>query len=176
MQQYPLSLPPPYFLKPGYVVANRDAMLVRLVLGNGVAVTMFDRRGRFGGVHQFIFPRTARAEDATAQYGNVGLPALFRLMKELGCNDRALVAQILGGSSLPDLPDDDLGQKNVDLARRALAHFKVPVISEDVGGTLGRKVMYHTGTNETAVFRADDLRRSDWFLPGMDLRYVGPDR
>lgn len=171
-----LSTPMPYFLKPGYVVANAQAMLVRLVLGNCVAVTLFDRRHRFGGVHHFIFPRTRRQEDATAQYGNVGLPALYRTMKDLGADDRALVAQILGGAMLPDHPDENLGERNIDVARKALAHFGIPVISEDVGGTLGRKVVYHTGTNQTAIFRADDLRRSDWFRPGMDLRYHGPDR
>lgn len=172
----PLAAPIPYFLKPGYIVAHTEAMLVRLVLGNCVAVTLFDRIRRFGGIHHFVFPRAERPEDATAQFANVGLPALLRMMKDMGATDRALVAQILGGAQAPGFDDESLGEKNVDFARRVLTRFNVPVISEDVGGTLGRKVVYHTGTNQTAIFRADDLRRSDWFQPGMDLRYSGPDR
>ncbi len=171
-----LVRPAPYFLKPGFAVAHLDALLVRMVLGNCVAVTMFDRRRRFGGIHQFVFPRTRRPEDATAQYGNVGLPALHRLMMDLGADEGALVAQILGGAEAPGLDDGRLGEQNVDFARRALARFNVPVVSEDVGGAIGRKVVYHTGTNQTVVFRAETLRRSDWFLPGMDLRYAGPER
>ena len=160
-----------FFLKPGYVMVNREPTLVRTVLGNCVAVTIFDRARRFGGMHQFVFPVADRPENATPQYGNVGIPALLRLMDELGGRRDNLIAQIIGGGASDQYADDGLGARNVSLARRVLEKYRVPVVSEDVGGMLGRKVVYHTGTNETAIFRADSLRKSDWFLPGMDLRY-----
>ena len=160
-----------FFLKPGFVMANRAPTLVRTVLGNCVAVTVYDRHTRFGGMHQFVFPKADRPENATPQFGNVGIPALLRLMDELGGDRRNLVAQIIGGSRQDEYGDEGLGDKNVSLARRVLEKYRVPVVSEDVGGMRGRKVVYHTGTNETAIFRVDALRKSDWFLPGMDLRY-----
>ena len=166
------NLPAPYFLKAGYLMANRDATLVRTVLGNCVAVAVFDRANRFGGMHHFVFPATDQPDRATPQYGNVGLPALFRTMLSLGAERDSLVAQIIGGAECPCFDDESLGEKNVRLARRVLERLRVPVVSEDTGGERGRKVVYHTGTNETAIFKVDNLRDGDWFRPGMDLRFA----
>ena len=164
-------LPTQFFLKPGYAMANHEASVIRAVLGNCVAVTFFDRNQCFGGMNQFVFPKTTCREDMTAQYGNVGIRALFKMLLDMGANRSGLVAQIIGGSECRIFNDDGLGSQNVSLARAVLAQLNVPVVSEDVGGTMGRKVIYHSGTNEMAVFKVDSLRNSDWFRPGMDMRY-----
>ena len=164
-------LPTQFFLKPGYAMANQEATIVRTVLGNCVAVTFFDQDNRFGGINQFVFPKTERREDMTPQYGNIGIRALFRMLMDMGANRGKLVAQIVGGAECQILNDDGLGLKNVNLARLVLDQLRVPVISEDVGGSLGRKVLYHSGTNEMAVFKVDNIRKCDWYAPGMDLRY-----
>ncbi len=166
-----MHLPTQFFLKPGYVMANPEATIVRTVLGNCVAVTFFDQNNRFGGINQFVFPNTDRREDMTPQYGNVGIRALYRLLMDMGASRGSLVAQIVGGAECHYFDDNTLGLQNVNLARVVLDQLRVPVISEDVGGSLGRKVLYHSGTNEMAVFKVDNIRKSDWFAPGMDLRY-----
>lgn len=164
-------LPTQLFLKPGYAMANSEASIIRAVLGNCVAVTFFDRGNCFGGMNQFVFPQTTRREDMTAQYGNVGIRALLKMLVDMGADRDNIVAQIIGGSECMVFDDEGLGLQNVQLARGLLAQLNVPVVSEDVGGTMGRKVIYHSGTNEMAVFKVDSLRRCDWFKPGMDLRY-----
>jgi Chemotaxis protein; stimulates methylation of MCP proteins len=164
-------LPTQFFLKPGYAMANKDASLIRSVLGNCVAVTFFDRNNRFGGMNQFVFPKTDKREDMTAQYGNVGIRALFRMLLEMGAKRDGIVAQIIGGAECQVFNDERLGRENVQLARGVLAQLRVPVVSEDVGGSMGRKVMYHSATNEVAIFKVESLSDSDWFKPGMDLRY-----
>ena len=164
-------LPTQFFLKPGYAMANHEASVIRSVLGNCVAVTFFDRSNCFGGMNQFVFPRTDRREDMTAQYGNVGIRALFRMLIDMGANRQSLVAQIIGGAQCQVFDDEGLGSKNIHVARAVLEQLKVPVVSEDVGGSMGRKVIYHSGSNEIGIFKFDHLRNNDWFKPGMDLRY-----
>lgn len=164
-------LPTEYYLKPGYVMANRSATMIRAILGNCVAVAIFDSILHFGGMHQFVFPRTDVPKDRTPQYGNVGISVLMKMMVDLGSSRDNIVAQIFGGAQSRNWQDGKLGEKNVAFARSALAHLKVPVVSEDVGGFMGRKILYHTGTNETAVFKMDQLAEDAWFLPGTDLRY-----
>ncbi len=157
-----------YFLKPGYLVANTDDTIVRTVVGNCVAVTIFDRHQRFGGINHFIYPATRERRKATPQYGNVAIPALFKLLLNLGANRGHLEAQIFGGAYNRDLDDENLGEKNLAQARRMLIDLRVPVVSEDVGGSRGRKIVYHTGTNETAVIKVDRIRDNDWYLPSPD--------
>ncbi len=122
-------------------------------------------------MNQFVFPKTACKEDMTAQYGNVGIRALFKMLLDISANRSTLVAQIIGGAECRGLDDEGPGSQNIDLARSILAQLDVPVVSEDVGGTMGRKIIYHSGTNEMAIFKMDSLRNADWFKPGMDLRY-----
>ncbi len=164
-------LPTQFFLKPGYAMANHEASMIRAVLGNCVAVTFFDRGHRFGGMNQFVFPKTDCREDMTAQYGNVGIRALFKMLLEMGANRSSLVAQIIGGSERNGFDDEGLGAQNIHLARAVLSQLNVPVVSEDVGGKMGRKVIFHSATNEMAIFKFENLRNADWFRPGMDLRY-----
>ncbi|MDR1518763.1 MAG: chemotaxis protein CheD [Planctomycetota bacterium] len=164
-------LPTQFFLKPGYAMANRDASVFRTVLGNCVAVTFFDQNNCFGGMNQFVFPKTTRREDMTTQYGNVGIRALFKMLVDMGAERGRLVAHIVGGAECEVFNDGDLGMKNIQLARMVLQQLRVPVISEDVGGQMGRKVIYHSATNEMIIFKVNSLRNCDWFQPGMDLRY-----
>ena len=166
-------LPTQFFLKPGYAMANHEASVIRAVLGNCVAVTFYDRNNCFGGMNQFVFPSTDRREDMTAQYGNVGIRALFRMLTGMGSNRQNLVAQIIGGAECQIFNDEGLGKQNIQLARGLLAQMRIPVVSEDVGGTMGRKIIFHSATNEMAIFKVDNLalRNNDWFKPGMDLRY-----
>lgn len=160
-----------YFLKPGYILANREESIVRTVVGNSVTVTIFDRKYRFGGINHFILPLTRDRRQATPQFGNVSVTALCRLMLDLGSNPTSLEAQIMGGALRHDFPDRDLGRQNVEIARRMLEKFRIPVVSEDIGGQRGRKIIYHSGTNETVIYKVDKIRNSDWFLPDADLRF-----
>lgn len=161
-----------YFLKPGYLLANREDTIVRTVLGNSVAVTLFDRHLRFGGMSHFVFPFTHERARATPQFGNIAITALFKILLHLGSRLSSLEAQILGGAFRPGYEDENLGKQNIEVARKTLMRYGIPIVSEDVGGMRGRKVVYHTGTNETLVLKVDRIREADWFVPGQDLRFA----
>lgn len=162
-----------YFLKPGFLLVNTEDTIVRTVLGNCVAVTLFDPVCKFGGINHFILPKPGWRAPGTAQYGSISIPALVRLLAREGADPRRLEAQIFGGASHRSLRDGDIGVANVRMAKKTLRKLRIPVVSEDIGGMLARKLVYNTGTNESIVLKVDQIRRSDWVLPGMDLRRVG---
>ena len=160
-----------YFLKPGYILVNPEDSIVRAVTGNSVTVTIFDRCSRFGGINHFILPATRDRNRSTPQFGNVAVSALCRMMFDLGGNPRTLEAQIMGGASNHEVDDGGLGMENIRIARAMLAKFRIPIISEDIGGQRGRKIIYHSGTNETVIYKVDRIRESDWFSLDSDLRF-----
>ena len=49
------------------------------------------------------------------------------------------------------------------IARKILAKHRIRIISEDVGGERGRKIVFQTNTNKIAVLKVDKLRKSDWY-------------
>jgi chemotaxis protein CheD len=153
-----------YFLKPGYIYLSREPAVIYCVLGSCVAVCLWDRNNRIGGMSHFQYPQTADPKQATARFGNVATLTLLRLLLAEGTDRGALEGQIFGGSSRgADSPETDVGLRNVSMAKQILKRQGVAVTSEDVGGTKGRKLVYNTETNEAVVLKVERLREEDWY-------------
>lgn len=152
-----------YFLKPGYIFLPSRAVVISAVLGSSVSVCLYDRKRKVGGMNHFKLPYIRKKELATAIYGNVATLALIRMMFEDGTKIKHLEAQIFGGAHNSKLCPENIGRENILIARKVLARKRIPVVSEDVGGEKGRKVIFSTHNNEIAVLRAEQLRISDWY-------------
>ncbi|OPX19567.1 MAG: hypothetical protein BZ151_08475 [Desulfobacca sp. 4484_104] len=151
-----------YFLKPGYIFIYQGPAIIRTVLGSAVSVALWDRQHQLGGINHYIYPRTGNRHEATARYGNVAMLTLINLLLEEGANLENLEAQIFGGASRSVAPDD-AGEQNIQIARQILAKKNIPVVSEDVGGFKGRKLMYNLATNEAVILKVERIRESDWY-------------
>ena len=151
-----------YYLMPGYVIAASEPTLVSTVVGSCVAVCLHDRRRKCGGMNHFLFPKSRRGKRPTPQYGNLAIAALIRLLVDQGSRLEDLVAQIYGGGCRSFHDPSDTGRRNIKMARRILKKKGIPIISEDVGGLMGRRVIFHTVTNEAIVMKTNKIRRGDW--------------
>lgn len=154
-----------YFLQPGYIYVPRTPTLISTVLGSCVAVCIWDRKKEYGGMNHFLYPSTLDSAKSTAQYGNVSTKALVQFFLDDGCNPKNLEAQIFGGAFLPDGPERsaEVSRENVNVARTMLQKSKVHIVSEDVGGSKGRKLVYNSLSNEVLIIRVDTIRKSDWY-------------
>jgi chemotaxis protein CheD len=151
-----------YMLKPGYIYFSRQISIIRTVVGSCVAVCLWDKMLKFGGMNHFLYPVINEKSKATAQYGNVATTALVRLMHEAGSEMGNLVAQIFGGGYMESTGAKSLGDENILIAREILLRRGIKVASEDVGGTLGRKIVFDTSTGHVVVFKVHEIRKTDW--------------
>ncbi|MFP4347348.1 MAG: chemotaxis protein CheD [Thermodesulfobacteriota bacterium] len=152
-----------YFLEPGYIFLATKPTVISGVLGSCVAVCIYDRKRRIGGMNHFQLPFTKEKHLATARYGNVATLTLVRMMTDHGSKPRHLEAQIIGGAYNPGISGKNIGRENIQVARKLLARKRIRIVSEDVGGEKGRKVVFNTHTNEVAVIKVEKLRTADWF-------------
>ena len=123
---------------------------------------VWDKLECYGGMVHFVRPVTRDQKKATPQYGNVAVAALVRIMDEAGCERGNLVSQILGGGAPEDSSGNQLPAQNVQIAREMLARKEIAVVAEDVGGSVGRKIAFDTGTGQLAVLKVHQLREGDW--------------
>ncbi len=152
-----------YHLEPGYVYVSVEKAIVRTVLGSCVAVCLWDKTRGIGGMNHFIYPETLEQSKATAQYGNVATLELVRMMIRAGAKKQDLTAQLFGGASrMQRTEEPTTGERNRLVARKVLEKAKVKIVSEDVGGSMGRKLIFDTSTGEVAVLKVHALRRDDW--------------
>ena len=152
-----------YFLEPGFILMTEKPTCISTVLGSCVSVCLYDRRRQYGGMNHFRFPFTGDSTRSTALYGNVATLLLVRMMLEHGSREKHLEAQLFGGAHNPDVSPTDIGRENVRMAQKALRKYRIRIVSEDVGGMMGRKVVFNTGTAELAVIRVNKLRKADWY-------------
>jgi chemotaxis protein CheD len=151
-----------YFLQPGYIFFSKGETSVRTVVGTCVAVCLWDRTLRYGGMNHFLYPSARDKKRATPRYGNVATLALIKIMEEAGCQRHDIVAQVLGGAIAEGKSGRDLGKRNIDAARQVLSKKGIAIISEDTGGYMGRKVLFDTATGQLAVLKVHKLRDTDW--------------
>ena len=152
-----------YFLKPGYIFVATQSTVISTVVGSSVAVCLYDRKRGVGAMNHFRYPVTKDRSQATARYGNVATIALVKMMCQDGSNRENLEAQIFGGACNEESDTEDVGRKNYMTAKKVLARERIPVVSEDVGGMKGRKIVFSTSNNEIAVMKVEKLRNSDWY-------------
>jgi len=160
-----------YFLRPGYIFVTQRPTLISTVLGTSVAVALWDREKKWGGMNHFLYPLVPDPHKATAQFGNVAVRALYNLFVREGSHRRDLDAQIFGGAHSAEASPEEIevSRRNIAVGLEILRKIGITVVSEDTGGTRGRKLVFNTATNEVAVFRAERLRDSDWY-PYRDKR------
>jgi chemotaxis protein CheD len=152
-----------YFLEPGYIFLSQEPAIISVVLGSSVSVSLYDRKRKIGGMNHFQYPYIREKHRATAIYGNAATIMLIRMMLADGSKIKDLEAQILGGAFSSDISQKDIGRENIMTARKILRAKQITVVSEDVGGEKGRKIVFNTSTNEVAVMKVEKLRLGDWY-------------
>lgn len=154
---------PGYFLKPGFIYLPRVPTVISTVLGSCVSICLFDEKVKIGGMNHFRMPKSPGKEKNTAIYGDVATKTLIRMMLADGSKLKNLEAQIIGGAMNHELTSTDIGFENIHIATAILRKAGVRIVSEDSGGTKGRKIIFDTSTNTTAVIKVDKLRLADWY-------------
>jgi len=138
-------------------------LLISTVVGSCVAVSLWDCRKEYGAMAHYLYPVTEDRSQASAQYGNVAILYLIKLFLAEGSKIKNLKAQVFGGAINPAGGCERIGSENVRIAEKLLARKRIPVVSEDVGGMMGRKIVYNTFQNEAVVYKVNQLRKGDWY-------------
>ncbi len=152
-----------YLLKPGYIYLPEKPTVISTVLGSSVSVSLYDKSLKKGGMNHFLFPMVENREKTTALYGNVAVHTLVRMMVESGSAIKNLEAQLFGGAFNSKHSQRNIGRENFITARSILARKRIKIVSEDVGGELGRKIVFNTSNYEIVILKVERLRTSDWY-------------
>lgn len=139
-----------------YAVAKGEGVISTIGLGSCVAITIYDRQARVGGMAHVLLPSEglSRDKDNRAKFPGTAVPLLLEEMKKLGARG-PYTAKIAGGSSmfgaLIPAGGINMGERNVLSARQALAEAGVPLAAQDVGGDYGRSVYFHVNDGRMLI-------------------------
>ena len=146
-------LVPSVYLYPGELIATSDPSVISTVLGSCVSVCLLDPVTRSGGANHFLLPHLTTGDGSSCRFGRTAMEMLVARMLSLGCQKRNLTARMFGGASQFEVSSDriSIGQQNVQVATRFLEEEEIPILVQEVGGSRGRKLVFHTETGDVFV-------------------------
>ncbi len=133
------------YLHAGDLVVASSPTAIVAILGSCVAVCLWDREIGVGGMNHYLLPFHVEREKS-ARFGSVAIPRLVEEVVTAGADPRRLQAKVFGGASVIGAfsKGRKLGDENANLALESLHALGIPVIEQDLGGTKGRKLVFHS--------------------------------
>jgi chemotaxis protein CheD len=139
-----------HYLFPSELFAKVEPHMIDTVLGSCVSVCLFDKRLLRGGINHYLLPLWNGDGLASPKYGNIAIEKLFEKMMVQGSKREDLVAKIFGGSNQMNT-SLDIGTRNIQIADQKLYEMDLKVVARNVGGTVGRKIRFNSGTGEVLL-------------------------
>ena len=143
-----------HYLFPGTIFVHKDQHLVTTVLGSCVSVCIWHPKAQVGGINHYLLPLWNGEGLPTPKYGNIAIARLIEKVRRIA-GDGELIAKVFGGASMWSRTEGALavGERNVELAFKQLEEEKIKVVSQDVWGEMGRKVIFDTKTGSVLLRR-----------------------
>lgn len=143
------------FLKAGDVKLAKKGWYLETTLGSCIAVMIFDKRLKIGGMNHFVLPTSEQAVDDSDRYryGDAAMIALLKKFKRAGSDPRDLVVKVAGGAAMGSEMNaaNSVGRENYKCARQILRKFGLEIESSAVGGFAGRRIRFDTGTGKILI-------------------------
>ncbi len=143
-------------LHAGQVFVSTEGHSVVIILGSCVAVCIWDPSQGIGGATHFMLPTSDEKGVPSPRFGNVAISILLQKLLAAGAARGKLRAKIFGGGCLFDSMrepnanrEQHLGSRNVDIAVEVLAKAHIPVVSAEVGGDRGQRIVFCTDTGHS---------------------------
>jgi chemotaxis protein CheD len=141
-----------------YAVRRGNDIIATIGLGSCVAIALYDRDTRIGGLAHILLPSMAMSRETSnpAKFPETIVPIMLNEMRALGMSSHARVAaKIAGGASmfgqLVNGTGINVGERNIAATKEALALARVEIVGEDTGLDYGRSVYFHLADGRVEV-------------------------
>jgi chemotaxis receptor (MCP) glutamine deamidase CheD/CheY-like chemotaxis protein len=140
------------FLLPGEMAVSRQPAVLATLLGSCVAICLFNKAIKAGGMNHYMLPAGNNAE-MKGKYGDYASNKLIEMMLRLDPDITSLVAHVYGGWAVVGHLSTGvgIGEKNIAVALEILEARGIRVTRKDVAGTNGRKIFFNTFTGDVQM-------------------------
>ncbi len=136
----------------GQILFARRPGRLTAVLGSCVGVALYHPRLHLGCLAHVVLPDSAGRSGTPGKFADTAVPYMIRQLEQLGANRNALVARLTGGACMFGASGPlQIGDANVEAARRLLGEAGIRLAAAHVGGTKGRRVTLDSETGNVLV-------------------------
>lgn len=130
-------------------IAKDGAVLKTTGLGSCVGLTLYDPIRKIAGMAHVMLPSSEIARETNmnlAKYADTAVPELLGRMIAAGALVERMKAKMAGGAQMFAMSSHSdslrIGPRNVDSCTEMLLKYKIPIISQDTGGSFGRTIEF----------------------------------
>ncbi len=138
------------YIEPGGSISGRNITgTYQTILGSCVSLVLWDDTSRFFAMCHYLLAKTSgsvvQSPMTVGRYGELILPRLLRQAQAAGADIATMQVSLFGGASNPrsaGLAERfKVANNNVLYAREFVKDEGLKLMREDVGGSLGRKII-----------------------------------
>jgi chemotaxis protein CheD len=158
------------YVDPGELHIAREAVIILAELGACIGITFWTERLRVGALAHPVLPYcptdlTAEKRLVTGRrYVDFSIRQLAWQFDQLDVPRREVQVKVFGGAEVlgtGPAAKPVIGRLNSEAAIEVLAVEGFRIIGSSLGGNLGRRIQFHTGTGEVALRRLGKTRAED---------------
>ncbi|MFN3383322.1 MAG: chemotaxis protein CheD [Archaeoglobaceae archaeon] len=130
----------------------KSGVLKTIGLGSCVAIAIYETKLKVAGLAHAMLPKSNGLK--TAKFVDSAVEIMLDSLLSTGCDKKNMVAKIAGGAQIfkhLTLENLQIGERNVEAVRTELKSNGIRIVSEDVGGTLGRTVYLYASDGRMLV-------------------------
>ena len=137
----------------GDIVVSREPVILKTILGSCVAVCLWDKKLRSGGLNHCLLPQDPGASEKPSNYCFSSVDMLVETMIKQGSNKSNLCAKVFGGGKVMSVLSRsfNIGEENVSMAKKKLSGHGIPVISEFTLDNQGLGLLFYTNTGKVFI-------------------------
>ncbi len=145
---------PLYILSPGDYYATDENAVLGTVTGSSVVVCLHDTLRGIGAMRHIVVPGSIGTEgiiaNDLARYTINSMELLFGELVKLGGERKRLTGKIFGASYLNDVDSrlHGISISTVKFLHEYFSYEKIPVMTEDLGGRVRRKIFFIVRTGQ----------------------------
>lgn len=143
----------------GGLHVSSSPVVIRTVVGACIAVCLHDSEAGVGGMNHFLLPAQHPPDDPDepSRFGVNAMELLVSGIQRLGGQRRRLRAKIFGGGQIFAGVGTRIAQSNIRFILSYASAEGLEVASQDLGGSAGRRLLFHTGSGKAFVKRLGGL-------------------
>lgn len=139
-------------------IATDGEILKTTGLGSCVGLTLYDPKSKIAGMAHVMLPSSDIARETKmnlAKYADTAIPELLDRMIAAGAYVERMKAKMAGGAQMFAMSGQSdslrIGPRNVESCTVMLNKFKIPIISQDTGGSFGRTIEFDSNSGMLSI-------------------------
>jgi chemotaxis protein CheD len=136
-----------------------DSVMTSIGLGSCIGLIIHDDIKKIGGLAHVMLPKSSgKPNERAGKYADTAVEILIKELTLKGSKIQSMKAKLAGGASMfPNFSGNlNIGERNAQALKSLLKEKSIPIIREDIGGTMGRTITYYPKENGRLVIRQAD--------------------